>query len=205
MKTILRLSQVLAAAAAATLLAACNPATSAGPVTAAKTAAAEIPQSLPISVEAVNQHARGFTTGAVMSTTHAYVFFDPQCPHCGHLWQSSKALHPKMKFTWIPVTLLNKASRTQAAALLKAPDGAQAMDQHEALLAQKRGGMSASSDVDPEMEAALAKNTQLLRSFGADSVPFIVAKHAQTGAVVSFAGALPPEQIAQKLGLEQTP
>jgi len=151
MKTILRLSQVLAAAAAATLLAACNPATSAGPVTAAKTAAAEIPQSLPISVEAVNQHARGFTTGAVMSTTHAYVFFDPQCPHCGHLWQSSKALHPKMKFTWIPVTLLNKASRTQAAAMLKAPDGAQAMDQHEALLAQKRGGISASSDVDPEI------------------------------------------------------
>lgn len=162
---------------------------------------AEIAPSLPVSPEAVAQHAKGFTTGSLTSARQVYVFFDPQCSHCAHLWQSSKALHPQAKFTWIPVALLNKASRTQGAALLSSSNASQTMDEHEALLSQKRGGISASGDVAADVEMALAKNTQLLRSFGADSVPFVVAQHAQTGAVVSFSGALPPEQLAQSLGL----
>jgi thiol:disulfide interchange protein DsbG len=30
--------------------------------------------------------AKGFTAGALMSAQTVYVLFDPQCPHCSHLW-----------------------------------------------------------------------------------------------------------------------
>lgn len=36
--------------------------------------------------EAVAAQGKGFTVGAMMSANTVYVMFDPQCPHCGHLW-----------------------------------------------------------------------------------------------------------------------
>ena len=34
----------------------------------------------------------GFTVGNMMAVRQIYVFFDPQCPHCGHLWEAAKPL-----------------------------------------------------------------------------------------------------------------
>ena len=72
------------------------------------------------SYDAVAKDGKGFTVGAVMSTQTVYVLFDAQCPHCGALWNSSLPLQKKVKFVWIPVSLMNAKSTLQGAALLTA-------------------------------------------------------------------------------------
>ena len=71
------------------------------------------------SVEIVAAEATGFTVGAMMAANPVYVFFDPQCPHCGRMWEASLPLQKKAKFVWIPVSLLNASSGPQGAALLR--------------------------------------------------------------------------------------
>ena len=39
--------------------------------------------------ETIAAQAKGFTVGSMMSAATVYVFFDAQCPHCGHLWEAS--------------------------------------------------------------------------------------------------------------------
>lgn len=202
-RSLLSLSAIVLAAS----LTACGqetPAPAASTPAAAKGADA-IPESQPVSVAAIKTHARGFTAGSLMSARQVYVFFDAQCPHCATLWESSKALHGQAGFTWIPTVLLSKASRTQGAVLLTAPDGAATMNEHEKLLSSKQGGISAPSDVPADIDAALKANTKLLMSFGAESVPFVVTQDPATGEVISFAGSMPSDVLAAKLKLTAAP
>jgi thiol:disulfide interchange protein DsbG len=154
-----------------------------------------------VSTAAIEAEARGFTVGAPMSVRTVYVFFDPQCPHCATLWNSAKPLKSQAKFVWIPVALLNKTSHAQGAALLAAKDPIALMDEHEASILAKGGGISAMGDYEAE-RAAVIKNTALMNRYGLAAVPSIVAKHAQTGALVTREGGLPTPELAALLGLQ---
>jgi thiol:disulfide interchange protein DsbG len=154
------------------------------------------------SYEAVAAQAKGFTVGALMSAQTVYVLFDPQCPHCGHLWQASLPLHSKVKFVWVPIAFNTGKSLSQAVALLSSANPLEAMNAHEKSLLAGTGGMDASASMPPELEQAVKNNTQLLNSLGADSVPFLVAKNRKSGAVVSNAGALDTGPLAQLLGID---
>jgi thiol:disulfide interchange protein DsbG len=154
------------------------------------------------SFDAVAATGRGFTVGAMMSAQTVYVLFDPQCPHCGHLWQASIPLHSKVKFVWVPVAFNTGKSLSQAVALLSSANPFESMSAHEQSLLAGTGGMDASSSLPPDLEQAVKNNTQLLNSLGADSVPFLVAKNRKTGAVVSNTGALDTGPLAQLLGIE---
>jgi thiol:disulfide interchange protein DsbG len=160
------------------------------------------PTKQEVSVDVVAAQAKGFTVGAMMSSNTVYVFFDPQCPHCGHLWQTSEPLQRKVKFVWIPVGWVNASSTSQAAALLTAANPGALMTEHEALLADGKGGLSASSSIAPDVAQSIKNNTALLTSFGAESVPFIVAKNLKTGQAVSREGALETAELAQFLGVD---
>lgn len=152
------------------------------------------------SYDAVAANGKGFTVGTLMSAQTVYVFFEPQCPHCGRLWQASLPLHNKVKFVWMPLSFSAK-SLPQAAALLTAPNPLETMSAHEELLLAGKGGMSASSTIAPEIEQAIKANSQLLTSLGADSVPFLVAKNRVTGEVVSHNGAMDTPALTKLLGL----
>lgn len=154
------------------------------------------------SYEAVAATAKGFTVGALMSTQTVYVMFDPQCPHCGHLWQASIPLHSKVKFVWVPIAFNTGKSLSQAVALLSAASPLDTMSAHEQSLLAGTGGMEASSSLAPDLEQAVKNNTQLLNTLGVDSVPFLVAKNRKTGAVVSNTGALDTGPLAQLLGID---
>jgi len=184
---------VIAALVAATFLSACKDA----PGTSSDSRSAAIPVSIP----AIEAEARGLTVGSPMSVRTVYVFFDPQCPHCAALWEAAKPLKSQAKFVWIPVGLMNKTSEAQGATLLAAKDPVAAMDEHEASILAKTGGISASGDIEPH-KASIAKNTALLNRFGFASIPTIVAQHAQTGALVTREGALPTAELAGLLGLQ---
>lgn len=154
------------------------------------------------SYDMVASGAKGFTVGALMSAQPVYVLFDPQCPHCGHLWNASLPLHAKVKFVWVPIAFNSGKSLAQAVALLTASDPLAAMSAHEQSLLAGQGGMAASSSMADEQQRAIKANTQLLTALGVDSVPFILAKNRRTGAVVSNSGALGTAALAQLLGVE---
>lgn len=183
------------ATALALLLGGCSPqdTSSSAPSTAAKPAQ---------PYEAVAAQGKGFTVGAMMSTKAVYVLFDPQCPHCGRLWEASLPLHGKVKFVWVPVAIMNPKSASQGAALLGASDPATLMSAHEKSLLGGSGGISASASAPPELAQALKDNTALFNSLGAESVPYLLARHLQTGEVVTHGGALETPALAKLLGLE---
>lgn len=156
-----------------------------------------------VSLAALQTQAKGFTVGSTMSANTVYVLFDTQCSHCAHLWQASMALHKRVKFVWIPVGMISATSTAQGAAILTAADPGALMTEHEASLLAGKGGISASSSITPELAQAIKKNTQLLNDFGAEAVPFVVARNAKTGQTVSQAGALSTAALADFLGIDQ--
>jgi thiol:disulfide interchange protein DsbG len=90
----------------------------------------------------------------------------------------------------------------QGAALLTAANPGALMTEHEASLLAGKGGISASSSVAPDVEQSIKANTQMLNSFGAESVPFIVAKNLKTGQTVSRDGAMDTGALAEFLGVD---
>jgi thiol:disulfide interchange protein DsbG len=184
----------LAAAAAALVLSACGKKDTAGE-TAAPAAA-----SVPVSLEKIASDAQGFNVGSAMSTRVVYVFFDAQCPHCAALWEAAKPLKSQARFVWIPVGLLGERSMAQGAAILNAGDPVAAMEQNEASIRDKTGGISAMNVPDAQKDV-IKRNTQLLTAFGFAGVPTVVGKHATTGELVTIDGALPTPGLAQRLGL----
>lgn len=154
-----------------------------------------------VKLEDIAAKAKGFTVGSSMSTRVAYVFFDPQCPHCAALWTAAKPLKSQSRFVWIPVSLLNANSTIQGAALLAAADGEAAMDGHEVSLREKRGGIQPQGDVEAH-KGAIARNTELFNTYQFNSVPTIVGKHATTGVIVKQEGAVPTATLATLLGLQ---
>ena len=185
-----------AAVAAAALLAACgqenaSSASSGASAPAGRTA---------VTPEAIEAGAKGFNVGSTMSARVVYVFFDPQCPHCAALWDASRPLKSQARFVWIPVALMGEKSFSQGGAILHASDPVAAMDQHEASMRNQQGGIAAMG-VSDEQKAAVRSNTELFTRFGFGGVPVVVAKHAQTGELVTIEGSLPTAPLAQRLGL----
>ena len=186
-------AMLAAAIAASVTLTACSPDNTAQAV------AGSVPTAQ--AYDLLAKEGRGLTAGALMAANTVYVLFDPQCPHCGHLWESSQALQKKVKFVWVPVAFIGPASAPQGAALLAATDPVAAMDAHEKSLLSGQGGTAASSSIPDDIANAIHKNTDLFKQLGGESVPFIVAKNQRTGAVVTNAGAMDTAALAQFLGL----
>jgi thiol:disulfide interchange protein DsbG len=186
---------LLAALVAAAALVACSKEEAPPP------AAAAAPASQGVTIEAIQSDAQGFTVGSPMSVRTVYVFFDAQCPHCSALWYAAKPLKSQAKMVWIPVRLLNDNSATQAAAILASKDPVAAMDEHEASMMDKKGGIKPQGDVTAQL-AIVKKNTELFTRFGFSSVPSLVTKNAQTGAVVTHEGAFQTPELAAFLGVQ---
>lgn len=146
--------------------------------------------------------SKGFAVGALMGANPVYVLFDPQCPHCGHLWQAAQPLLGKVKFVWVPVSFINGKSTGQGAALLSAAKPADLMSTHEASLLANTGGIPAPTDISADMVQAIKKNTDLFNSLGVASVPYVVAKNMRTGQVVTNTGAMPTPALAVFLGVD---
>lgn len=155
-----------------------------------------------VTVQAVAAGAKGFTVGALMSAHTVYVFFDPQCPHCGHLWQASTPLQKKVKFVWIPVAWINASSLPQGAALMASTNPVALMTEHETSLLAGQGGIAASAGVSSEVEQSIKANTKLLNSLGAESVPFVVVKNAVTGNTIAKEGAQTTAGLAEMIGVD---
>lgn len=184
------------------LLSACSKEDTEAPPTSAATASTA-PIEAPQALDVLAAQGKGFAAGKILSTNAVYVLFDPQCPHCAHLWEASVPLHTNVKFVWLPVAIMNARSAPQGAAILTATNPVQAMATHEASLLAGNGGTAASADIAPDVMAAIQANTALLERLGATSVPYIVARHQKSNQVVMQAGATDTQALANFLGLGQ--
>jgi thiol:disulfide interchange protein DsbG len=140
----------------------------------------------------------------MMATRVLYVFFDPQCPHCGRLWETTKPLLGQIRIVWMPVAFMSAKSAPQGAAILSAENPSTAMDAHEALLTQNRGGMDASATPDPALLAKIKANTSLWQTLKGESVPFIVFKDPASGQSSTISGEVETDQLRTVLGLQLT-
>ncbi|MFN0159721.1 MAG: thioredoxin fold domain-containing protein [Burkholderiales bacterium] len=143
----------------------------------------------------------GFTVGSMMAAKTIYVFFDPQCPHCGHLWEAALPLANQLRMVWIPVAFIGTKSASQGAALLAAQDPAAAMTAHEKSLLAKQGGLIPPDNLPAELASKVKANTELWKQLGGESVPFTVFKKPGSEEVGKFAGALDTENLKRLLGL----
>ncbi|MFT3954452.1 MAG: thioredoxin fold domain-containing protein [Piscinibacter sp.] len=165
--------------------------------------AAEAPARRITAIEAyaIASRGTGFTVGAVMAANTVYVFFDTTCPHCAELWNASQPLLTKLKIVWMPVGLLRAQSGPQGATILAAPDPAKAMAENEASVLARGGGISVPSNLSDEVQQKVKDNTGLFRQLGAESVPLIVYRNAQTGQHGMHAGALDTATLASLAGV----
>jgi thiol:disulfide interchange protein DsbG len=138
----------------------------------------------------------------MMTTRVLYVLFDPQCPHCGRLWETTKPLLGQIRVVWMPVAFMAAKSAPQGAAILSAENPQATMDAHEALLSQNREGMEAPANPDAGLLAKIKANTTLWRTLKGESVPFIVFKDPVSGQSSTMAGELETDQLRTLLGLQ---
>lgn len=165
----------------------------------------EVPALPPVpagqAYDAVATEGKGFSVGPITAARTVYVLFDPQCPHCGRLWQAALPLLDRVRFVWMPVAFINSKSLPQGAALLQAAQPMETMNAHEQSLLAGQGGVSASASVPDDVRASIESNTRLLNRLGADSVPFIVARPAVGSPPVTQTGALDTPELARLIGL----
>ena len=186
------------------LLSACSKEDASAPAASAPAAAANTtPIAAAQAMDVLAAQGKGFAAGKILSTNAVYVLFDPQCPHCARLWEASMPLHTSVKFVWLPVAIMNAKSAPQGAAIMTSANPVETMTAHEQQLLAGQGGMSASASIAPDVLQTIKTNTELLERLGASSVPFMVAKHQKSGAVVTQSGAMGTEALAGFLGLGQ--
>lgn len=169
--------------------------------TPAPAAATPSKAAAPTEALALAAQGHGFTVGVAMAANPVYVFFDATCPHCAQLWVSAKPLLNRIKMVWLPVGILRASSGPQGATILSAPDPIVAMAEHEASLLAKGPGIAASASLSDAVLAQVKTNTELFNRLGADSVPFIVFRHAGNGTAGTHAGALDTAGLSALLGL----
>jgi thiol:disulfide interchange protein DsbG len=210
----------LTALASLAALAACSrqadsttPATAAAPppapVTAsapAATADATAPASAAAPAAAQNLYTlaaagSGFSIGPMMSAHTVYVFFDPTCPHCAHLWANSQSVTKQLKIVWIPIGFLRPQSLPMAATILAAKDPVAAMTENETSVASGGRGITPAATLDEAAAAKVKANTELFNKFNAESVPLIVFRNGKTGEVGQHAGAVEGAQLLAFAGL----
>ena len=194
-----RILALTLAAAAAFTLAACD--SKAPAASSAQSAATAPAMTAAQAYDAIVKGGTGFTVGAADAKQTVYVFFDPQCPHCAHLWQASQPLLATVKFVWMPVGLLSRASAPQGATIIGASDPVKAMGENEQSIADQGNGITANGDAVSRLTAKVDANTEIFMKAHSqdDGVPFIVTKVGNDVRIKS--GALPTDQLKAFLGL----
>ena len=188
-----------ALAAPAALLAACAlSACQDKPGAAAPPPAAKAPAQ---DLYALAAKGNGFTVGPMMAAHTVYVFFDPACPHCAHLWANAQSVTGKLKIVWLPIGFLRPQSEPIAATILGAPEPTKVMAENESSVGTGGRGITPASSLDGTAVAKVKANTELFKKFNADSVPLIVYRNAKTGEVGQHAGAVEGAELLAFAGL----
>lgn len=141
----------------------------------------------------------GFMAGGeskgVTSNPEVIVFFDPQCPHCGTFWNSTRVLKD-VKMKWIPVSILNQKSMIDSTHILASANPVETMTLHERLLDDNKGGLQETNAVDAFKDKVTA-NTDFF-AVNMKGVPSVVYRNS-AGEYGTFTGAVPVDELMKAL------
>lgn len=148
----------------------------------------------------IKQNTSRITVGSVMSPKTVYVFFDPRCPHCNHLWNAMEQANLSgVKFEWVPIGILGAQSIAQSAMLISANEvgkGVDALKQHEATFGA--GGIKVENNEVRRFKDQVMKNSEYITAF-ATSVPYVVMFDANGKPKINE-GSMTPEQLKTFVG-----
>lgn len=108
------------------------------------------------------------TTGPQNYKRVIYVFFDPNCIYCHAFWEVAdpvqKALH--LDIRWVPVAFLKPNSMAKDAAILMAPNSAQAFEYNETHFHQsaEEGGIQGEATAPTGLIHAVLANNEMMET-----------------------------------------
>ena len=125
--------------------------------------------------------AKGFDMGVPKTPLlSAFVVFDPQCPDSIQFWKLANQFSDRVRFTWLPVAILNSRSELQGALILSASNPAEMMmrqvNQYEA---PTRGLATADLTISGSARDDVWSNSRIFRRAGGKNVPYVLYQDRQ--------------------------
>ena len=130
-----------------------------------------------------------------------YVFFDPNCPYCHHLYLELQPLVAGggLQVHWVVLGMLTASSLPKAAAILQAPDRLKAFETNEhdydfAANGQPGGGIEPARTIEPATRRLLQRNLDIYRGQRLFGVP-VMAWKTRGGQARMFIGVPSRSQL----------
>lgn len=110
-----------------------------------------------------------------------YMFFDPNCPYCHHVYDNLKpiiAARKDLQFRWVPLGMLTSSSEGKAAAIIQAKDPLKAFHQSEEnygfLDSDNGGGIKPIKNITEKTKTDLVANYSVLEDGNVYGIPVIL-------------------------------
>jgi thiol:disulfide interchange protein DsbG len=127
-----------------------------------------------------------------------YIFFDPNCPYCHHLYENTRDWieENEVQLRWIPLGLLTATSAGKAAAILGAKDPRQAFYENENHYKRGEGGGGIMEDIPSrEVERKLNTNASVFNLSGVGAFPLMLFR-AKDNTPYMITGVPPKKNLA---------
>lgn len=126
------------------------------------------------------------TEGDEDAEKELWVFFDPNCPHCHTIWETTRGFidSGELKVNWMPVAFLSNTSAGKVARFWQAEDQIATFNESEAKFDQGGAEPLNSDEITSETREMLEKNLDYMRDFGSNGTPTVVYKTETGGAGV---------------------
>lgn len=118
------------------------------------------------------------TEGSADAEKELWVFFDPNCPHCHTIWETTRSFieSGELKIHWMPVAFLSNTSAGKVAKFWQAEDQVAVFNESEAKFNQGGSTPLRSSEITRETREMLEKNLDYMGDFGSNGTPTVVYK-----------------------------
>lgn len=134
-----------------------------------------------------------------------YMFFDPNCPYCHHVFDSLMKIRkdmPDLQFRWVPLGMLGGNSASKAAAIIQSPDPLKAFITNEKnygfLNSDAGGGIPPAKHIDAASQTILDENLSILQGQNLYGIP-VVLFQADDGKPFYFSGQRSEAELRQIL------
>lgn len=140
------------------------------------------------------------TEGNADAEKELWVFFDPNCPHCHTIWQTTRSFidSGELKVNWLPIAFLSNTSAGKVAKFWQADDQVAVFNESEAQFNQGGSTPLRSSEITRETREMLETNLNYLSDFGSNGTPTVVYKN-KSGGVGVISSSMNEERMREFL------
>jgi len=132
-----------------------------------------------------------------------YMFFDPNCPYCHHVFDSLMTIRktmPDLQFRWVPLGMLGGNSTGKAAAIIQSDDPLKAFITSEHnfgfLNSDTGGGILPAKHIATKTHSILDENLSILQGQNLYGIPIVIFQ-ATDGKPFYFSGQRTEKQLRE--------